>query len=116
MTQKGVGNSAPQTASCDQRASTTGGGNGGITGYEVIAGSEVSGNALQIRRETLDCPAGKRVLSGGFSLDSGNVEVDILESSPNGAGTAWILRYLVNGGGVTEYVGHSYVICANATP
>ena len=60
------------------------------------------------------CPDGKVLTGGGFDWSFGGTDVWIWQSSPNSAGTAWVVRGNVNRGGSSSDI-TSFAICASAS-
>jgi hypothetical protein len=109
----GNNNQISQAGTCHQ-AATTSTTPGGITGYEVIRfGSFNAANGGGVSSGIMRCPTGKRVLSGGVDVTSGNPNDLIVNTSgPNADGTAWLVFVPAPS---TQVSGQFFVICANAT-
>jgi hypothetical protein len=81
----------------------------GISGYQIqIEATTLQGNTARDR--TVDCPGGKSVLGGGFSL-AGEDGAYALASHPAGNNNAW--HFKIKGAtGATRGLS-LYVVCAN---
>ncbi|GAB7111033.1 hypothetical protein JCM4814A_93510 [Streptomyces phaeofaciens JCM 4814] len=110
----GNNNQINQRATCEQAATTTPPPAGGITGYEVVSqGSFTFFEPGTFTTAVMSCPAGKRVLSGGYIVTSGNPNfLSVTQTGPTADGTGWRMGVAATGGPVS---GEFYTICANAT-
>jgi hypothetical protein len=65
----------------------------GMSGYEVVAGNigSGSGSGFNIADSTASCPAGKKVVGGGFNTTGNNADVCTVYSEPFGT-TGWTVR------------------------
>jgi hypothetical protein len=82
-------------------------GAGGLSGYEIVQGQRSSIQAGANFAVFVDCPAGKKVLGGGYG--GNHIEVD--SSGPSGADT-----WAVNGWATVTGTSHeatAYAICAS---
>ena len=87
-------------------------GSNGISGWEY----RVSSPGFSIPSGDADggsilCPAGKKALGGGASVESGNTYVS--SSAPNNSGTGWYV-WLHNKSSITV-TAYAWVICAKVT-
>ena len=80
----------------------------GVTGYEIVVGPPARNNAVTVAYA--DCPAGKKVLGGGFN-HVGNDD-QVLSSNPAQFNSAWHWQVSLKTaqGGTT-----AYAICANVS-
>ncbi|MEU5049908.1 hypothetical protein [Streptomyces sp. NPDC021096] len=94
---------------CVQSAPSDGGKGKAFTGYEVVVKSNLLVAAHDNAQAIVDCPAGKKVLGGGFF---GFIpEVRTFRSFPQGAAfTAWVV-VVQNDSNVTSAF-DAYAICA----
>ncbi|MGV9384847.1 hypothetical protein ACWDRB_54180 [Nonomuraea sp. NPDC003707] len=96
----GDGSSQTNNQSCTQNAqqSTTSPGNA-LRDYEVVVGPENTLGPNSINSFAVQCPAGKVVLGGGYTVNSGSFgsteDIIQLRDAPSTSGTAWEFR-LVN--------------------
>ena len=82
----------------------------GIGGYQILTSSGLSVPANTTRRMTVQCPSGKKTLSGGVSKSSGGV---VAETAPLDGGTGWTgLVYNLSSTPTTMYV---WALCANVS-
>ena len=77
----------------------------------VLSGGFTPANAGQITRLTLTCPAGKKVLGGGYSNpDTKGTNNTVLASFPSSL-TTWEVQ-IFNPSGGTNFTVVPYAICA----
>jgi hypothetical protein len=104
-----AGDQGVDIANCVE--SPDGGNNGGVSGYQVIVHSNLPVAAGATAQDVVPCPAGKKVLGGGFS---GLVpEVQTYRSFPQAGNDAWIVA-VENEGSVASFY-DAYAICANVS-
>ncbi|MFK0252141.1 hypothetical protein [Streptomyces sp. NPDC090445] len=119
--QVGQGNTfnGTQSSSCNQSATATSQGDGGggsdgaaaISGYEVVSQTNLLVDAGSPAQTIVPCPAGKKVLGGGFFGNTGDIQ--IVRSFPQAPdNTAWVV-FVINNGQVTGSY-DAYAICADA--
>jgi hypothetical protein len=63
----------------------------GTSGYEVVSGPDLAVNAGASAAQTVSCPAGKKVVGGGYEVGS-SLGVTLNRSSPSNAGGSWYVR------------------------
>jgi hypothetical protein len=99
----------------------------GISGYEIVS-NDVILNFLQVRRNSVSCPSGKRVLGGGYyswnDNTSGWSPLDFIPLAPLPGGglnpyvnspsgpSGWVAEAF--NGGLDSYGLRVFAICANA--
>jgi hypothetical protein len=95
-------------------------GSDGVSGYQIVRGASTAVGGLQYRTETVACPAGTRVLSGGI-LGTGPLPFisapwDPDYSIPIGTGAqggGWVVR-VFNGNATTDFI-RVYALCATVS-
>ncbi len=85
----------------------------GVSGYEWLTKDFDLGGG-QYAEDSLTCPAGKRVLTGGFDLISGGLEIVKSRPGPAVSGvddTKWVVgaKNVSQGGSLV----HMFALCAN---
>ena len=90
-------------------------GTNGVSGWQLIPGTP-SGDIENVRTVTASCPAGKKVVGGGFltsSISNAN-RIVILASYPS-SDTVWSVNGTTNiAGGDASYALQAYAICVTA--
>ncbi|MFE6848498.1 hypothetical protein [Streptomyces sp. NPDC057686] len=110
----GSNNQFNQATSCQQTSTTTPPGQAGFTGYELVSSEPNTFTGIYISTTTVPCPAGKRVLGGGLTVDSGLPSLITLNASgPNPAGTAWVVSFSGDARNNDPVTFHTYATCAN---
>jgi hypothetical protein len=64
----------------------------GISGYELVIGPEITVADRASVQQTIRCPAGKRVVGGGFDSNSSSGLTLNRSGAPNAEGLAWFVR------------------------
>jgi hypothetical protein len=86
----------------------------GISGLEVVQVN--SGTLNEFRIDVIvDCPAGKKVLGGGFATAGNNIEVSVLANAPQFE-TRWVVSMAQNDLTPRLWSVQAYAICANVAP
>ncbi|MFF1263488.1 MULTISPECIES: hypothetical protein [unclassified Streptomyces] len=111
----GINGTKGATGATGAKGDTGATGAGPLTGYEVVTQQfpVVVGSFTQ--PFATPCPAGKRVVGGGYFLSSPNQGWEVVRDAPdNGSGAAWTVAIINhNATGSTVNV---YASCADATP
>jgi collagen triple helix repeat protein len=88
----------------------------GISGLEIVRGFSRVQNEPRIDG-SVDCPAGKQVLGGGYSIGSDNLNTSVVTSGPDGL-SRWVVTAVAN-----DYPNPRsilsldvFAICANVAP
>lgn len=85
----------------------------GISGYQVVQGANPVTGTL-FHSNTIDCPAGKKVLGGGGFVNGVNgAGPHLVASTPKADGSGWIVTSTKSAGSLAVV---GYAICANVTP
>ena len=92
----------------------------GIQGPAGISGLEMVTSAPGLREvaffeNTVLCPAGKRVISGGYVLGGDSLNATVTESRPYSA-NAWVVRASTNDSNARVWTVVTYALCANVAP
>ena len=90
----------------------------GISGWEVVTvrSDNTGGEALNSIGVYVDCPAGKKVLGGGYSMTIGSlVGFSTAFNAPVGPST-WYVGLVRNDLTPTYWTVDAYAICANVAP
>ncbi|MFG2753780.1 hypothetical protein [Streptomyces xanthophaeus] len=84
-----------------------------MTGYEIVREQFAVAAGGGTQAFAADCPAGKRVISGGYYLFN-NTGLNVIRDAPDELnGTAWTLA-LINTSGQADFV-NVYAVCGNVT-
>ena len=106
-----TGEQGPVGPKGDQGVQGPAGADGGLVGYQVVAGAPVA-----ITSGTFDvsaavaCPAGKVALGGGVDIGNTSFAIDVSESYPTADGSGWNVT-VHNYDGI-DHTMTPYVICA----
>ena len=92
---------------------SAGGGGSGLSGYQRVEATFQTPGFEQAKSVSISCPAGKKVLSGGYkAAPAGPVSSSVYSSYPSADESAWILEYSTNFNPTTL---QGYAICATAS-
>lgn len=81
----------------------------GLSGYQVVQGPDVVAAPGASVQATVSCPAGTRVLGGGYDTTSSTL-VELNRSGPESAGTRWFIR--VTNNAAADRTINAQAICA----
>ncbi len=79
-----------------------------VLGHEIVLGPNVDVSAGSLAPAAAQCPAGKQVLGGGYTLSGAGLRVE--ESAPGGGGQRWVLLLRNESG--SSRSGLAWAICA----
>jgi hypothetical protein len=89
----------------------------GISGWEEVVAIATSGLTAEFQVVTANCPAGKKVLGGGYESESATLIIRM--SLPKADGTGWYLQIWEPQGSAAAGAGSLFAVvalCANVTP
>ena len=89
-----------------------------MSGYEVVQATEqfhvLPEPSVNVGFGTITCPAGKNIVSGGFSIEANPMypmgEVVVTASYPDGS-SGWKVNFSNAGKGVAGFTAELYAVC-----
>ncbi len=85
----------------------------GISGYQIVTRPAVDVAAGVSEQETIDCPAGKMAISGGYDATN-SVDMTVNRSGPENNGNSWFVR--VTNDSLARKTIRAQAICVNVAP
>ena len=106
-----TGEQGPAGPKGDQGLQGPAGADGGLVGYQVVAGAPVAitSGAFDVPA-AVACPAGKVALGGGVDVGDTSFAIDVSESYPAADGSGW--NVTVHNYAEVDHTMTPYVICA----
>lgn len=89
-------------------------GSPGISGYQVVEGPDVVVPPGRTAQQTVGCPAGKQIISGGYETSASTLVVTNRSAPLVGASPGWYVR--VTNNAASDRTIRGQAICANVAP